>query len=231
MESSTLVLKLRLSGSSGTGFKSAYFALTLWVQATKEVVNAGEQQKRETADGWGGSELKTGIFFVDSERIIHSCPSATLYLSWCGATSKTALFIITADINEHCIMTVLKLGSWIDCVCVCESACAVCFWVWVFAMVKANLKKVISYAIHEKYQQYVNLIYKLTLTYLQKKKKASTIPTHTFILYTHIHTIYTLKMVYMVYFNRKHYWRCVCIEIGCALCCSVSFITCLLLFL
>lgn len=190
MESSTLVLELRLSGSSGTEFKSAYSALTLWVQATKEVVNAGEQQKRETADGRGGSELKTGIFFVDSKRIIHSCPSATLYLNWCGATTKTALFIITADINEHCIMTVLKLGSWIDCVCVCESVCAVCFWVWVFAMVKSNLKKVISYAIHEKYQQYVNLIYKLTLTYLYFKKKTQ---------YPHIHTIYTLKMVYMVY--------------------------------
>lgn len=94
-----------------------------WVQATKEVVNAGEQQKRETADGRGGSELKTGIFFVDSKRIIHSCPSATLYLNWCGATTKTALFIITADVNEHCIMTVLKLGSWIDCVCVCLWEC------------------------------------------------------------------------------------------------------------
>lgn len=59
-------------------------------------------------------------------------------------------------------------------------------------MVKANLKKVISYAIHEKYQQYVNLIYKLTRTYLYKKKKKKS-------QYPHIHTIYTLKMVYMVY--------------------------------
>lgn len=90
-------------------------------------------------------------------------------------------------------------------------------------MVKANLKKVISYAIHEKYQQYVNLIYKLTRTYLYLKKKKEPVPTHTY----DIHPKNGLHGL----LNRKYYWRCVCVEIGCALCCSVSFITCLLLFL